>query len=114
MKALLDTHSFLWFIAGSGRLSRKAQDVILDLDNELILSMASLWEMAIKTSLGKLEFTHPFNEFIIAKTPAARWGKTEDLEGPAVFLASDASNFVNGHILYVDGGILAYIGKQPK
>jgi len=57
---------------------------------------------------------HPFNEFIIAKTPAARWGKTEDLIGPAVFLASEASNFVNGHVLYVDGGILAYIGKQPK
>ncbi len=57
---------------------------------------------------------HPFNSFIIAKTPAARWGTPEDLEGPAVFLASDASNFVNGHILYVDGGILAYIGKQPK
>jgi len=57
---------------------------------------------------------HPFNEFIIAKTPAARWGTPEDLEGPAVFLASEASNFVNGHILYVDGGILAYIGKQPK
>jgi gluconate 5-dehydrogenase len=56
---------------------------------------------------------NPFNEFIIAKTPAARWGKTEDLMGPAIFLASDASNFVNGHILYVDGGILAYIGKQP-
>ncbi len=56
---------------------------------------------------------HPFNEFILAKTPANRWGTTEDLEGPAVFLASDASNFVNGHVLYVDGGILAYIGKQP-
>ncbi|GFE43884.1 gluconate 5-dehydrogenase [Streptococcus canis] len=56
---------------------------------------------------------HPFDQFIIAKTPAARWGSTEDLAGPAVFLASDASNFVNGHILYVDGGILAYIGKQP-
>jgi len=57
---------------------------------------------------------HPFDQFIIAKTPAARWGKTEDLVGPAVFLASDASNFVNGHVLYVDGGILAYIGKQPQ
>lgn len=57
---------------------------------------------------------HPFNNFIISKTPAARWGTTEDLMGPAVFLASDASNFVNGHVLYVDGGILAYIGKQPK
>lgn len=56
---------------------------------------------------------HPFDQFIIAKTPAARWGRAEDLQGPAVFLASDASNFVNGHILYVDGGILAYIGKQP-
>ena len=56
---------------------------------------------------------HPFDQFIIAKTPAARWGTAEDLQGPAVFLASDASNFVNGHILYVDGGILAYIGKQP-
>lgn len=56
---------------------------------------------------------HPFNKFILSKTPAARWGKTDDLQGPAVFLASDASNFVNGHILYVDGGILAYIGKQP-
>ena len=57
---------------------------------------------------------HPFDSFIIAKTPAARWGTAEDLEGPAVFLASKASDFVNGHILYVDGGILAYIGKQPN
>jgi len=57
---------------------------------------------------------HPFNSFIISKTPAGRWGTTEDLMGPAVFLASDASNFVNGHVLYVDGGILAYIGKQPS
>ena len=57
---------------------------------------------------------HPFDSFIRAKTPAGRWGEAEDLGGPAVFLASDASNFVNGHILYVDGGILAYIGKQPQ
>ena len=57
---------------------------------------------------------HPFNYFIIAKTPAARWGTPEDLQGPAVFLASSASDFINGHILSVDGGILAYIGKQPK
>ncbi len=57
---------------------------------------------------------HPFDSFILAKTPAGRWGNPEDLAGPAVFLASDASDFVNGHVLYVDGGILAYIGKQPK
>lgn len=56
---------------------------------------------------------HPFDQFIVSKTPAGRWGTTDDLVGPTVFLASDASNFVNGHILYVDGGILAYIGKQP-
>ena len=56
---------------------------------------------------------HPFDQFIVSKTPAARWGTPEDLMGAAVFLASDASNFVNGQVLYVDGGILAYIGKQP-
>ena len=56
---------------------------------------------------------HPFDQFILAKTPANRWGEAGDLGGPAVFLASSASDFVNGHILYVDGGILAYIGKQP-
>ena len=56
---------------------------------------------------------HPFDQFICAKTPANRWLKAEELTGPAVFLASEASNAVNGHILYVDGGILAYIGKQP-
>ena len=48
---------------------------------------------------------HPFDAFIVSKTPAARWGTPEDLMGPAIFLASDASDFVNGHILYVDGGI---------
>ena len=57
---------------------------------------------------------HPFDSFIVAKTPAERWGTPEDLMGPAVFLASEASDFVNGHVLYVDGGILAYIGKQPQ
>ncbi|BFQ95041.1 gluconate 5-dehydrogenase [Enterococcus cecorum] len=56
---------------------------------------------------------HPFDQFIVGRTPAARWGTPDDLAGPAVFLASEASDFVNGHILYVDGGILAYIGKQP-
>ena len=57
---------------------------------------------------------HPFDTFICAKTPAGRWLDPQELTGPAVFLASEASNAVNGHVLYVDGGILAYIGKQPK
>ena len=57
---------------------------------------------------------HPFHTFLMGRTPAGRWGKPEDLAGPAVFLCSEASDFVNGQILYVDGGIQAYIGKQPK
>ena len=57
---------------------------------------------------------HPFAAFLRSKTPAGRWGKTADLEGPVVFLASSASDFVNGQILYVDGGLLASFGKQPQ
>lgn len=57
---------------------------------------------------------HPFNEFIINRTPAARWGDPEDLAGTAVFLASKASDFVNGQVVYVDGGILATIGKPSN
>lgn len=55
-----------------------------------------------------------FNEFIISRTPANRWGDPEDLMGAAIFLASKASDFVNGHILYVDGGLLATIGKPAN
>ena len=57
---------------------------------------------------------HPFDTFILSRTPVERWGNPEDLAGPAVFLASEASDFVNGQILYVDGGISAYFGRQPK
>lgn len=57
---------------------------------------------------------HPFNEFIISRTPAGRWGDPEDLQGAAIFLSSKASDFVNGHIVYVDGGILATIGKPSN
>ena len=57
---------------------------------------------------------HPFNDFIINRTPAAKWGDPDDLAGAAIFLSSKASNFVNGHILYVDGGILATIGKPSN
>jgi gluconate 5-dehydrogenase len=56
---------------------------------------------------------HPFNEFIIHRTPAGKWGEPDQLKGAAIFLSSAASDFVNGHILYVDGGILATIG-QPS
>ena len=57
---------------------------------------------------------NPFDRFIRSKTPAQRWGRTEDLEGLAVFLASSASDFINGQVIYIDGGILAYIGQDPN
>ena len=56
---------------------------------------------------------HPFDQFIVGRTPAERWGEPTALAGPSIFLSSSASDFVNGHVLFVDGGILAYIGKQP-
>ena len=64
MKILLDTNSFLWFISGSERLSINARDRIADLDNQLFLSSASLWEIAIKVSIGKLELLQPYNQLI--------------------------------------------------
>ncbi|WP_372753203.1 gluconate 5-dehydrogenase [Mariniflexile sp.] len=57
---------------------------------------------------------HPFNDFIINRTPAAKWGDPDDLAGAAIFLSSKASDFVNGHVVYVDGGILATIGKPSN
>ena len=64
MRALLDTNAFLWFISGSDRLSSKARDYIADFNNDLLMSTASLWEIAIKTSLGKLELLSPFDQLI--------------------------------------------------
>lgn len=57
---------------------------------------------------------HPFNEFIVNRTPAGVWGNPDELQGAAVFLSAKASDFVNGQILYVDGGILATIGKPSN
>lgn len=57
---------------------------------------------------------NPLNEFIISRTPAGKWGDPDDLQGAAVFLSSKASNFVTGQIVYVDGGILATIGKPAN
>ena len=64
MKILLDTNSFLWFISGSERLSINARERIADLDNQLFLSSASLWEIAIKVSIEKLELLQPYNQLI--------------------------------------------------
>ena len=56
------------------------------------------------------EGNHPFNDLVMMRTPAGRWGEPEDVGNAALFLASQASNFVNGHVLFVDGGILANFG----
>jgi len=64
MRLLLDTHSFLWFVAGSTSLSATARAHLEDPGNDLFLSVASLWEMAIKISLGKLSLDEPFDELI--------------------------------------------------
>lgn len=64
MRALLDTNAFLWFISGSGRLSETARNAIADINNDLVLSIASLWEIAIKTSLGKLQLAISFDRLI--------------------------------------------------
>jgi len=64
MRLLLDTNSFLWFISGSERLNVNARDLITDLNNQLVLSSASLWEIAIKVSIGKLELLQPYYQFI--------------------------------------------------
>jgi PIN domain nuclease of toxin-antitoxin system len=64
VRALLDTHSFLWFIAGDPRLSEHARRIVADQENEVLISTASLWEIAIKVSIGKLGLAHPYEEFI--------------------------------------------------
>lgn len=67
MRALLDTNAFLWFISGNEKLSVNARKHIAEFENELFLSVASLWEIAIKTSLGKLELLQPFEDLIPAQ-----------------------------------------------
>ncbi len=64
MQTLLDTSAFLWFISGNDRLSNKARNHIADFNNDLVISIVSLWEIAIKTSIGKLELLSPFEQLI--------------------------------------------------
>lgn len=64
MKIVLDTHTFLWFIDGNQKLSANARTLIEDMNNERLLSIASVWEMAIKYSIGRLQFAQPFQAFM--------------------------------------------------
>ena len=103
------------------------QVISVDLTGPFVCSKAVLPGM-IKKGYGKIATPqtaplrekqpdgsmHPFDRFIRSKTPAQRWGTTKDLQGLAVFLASPASDFINGQVVYIDGGILAYIGQDPS
>jgi len=64
MRTLLDTSTFFWFIGGSRKFSEKALEIIENFDNELVMSAASLWKIAIKASIGKLELAEPFEHLI--------------------------------------------------
>ncbi len=70
MNVLLDTHTFLWWITNSEKLSDKATVILEDTDNSLYLSSASVWEMAIKISIGKLELTETLDVFVPAQLAA--------------------------------------------
>ncbi len=72
MKLLLDTHSFLWFVGNSPKLSGKARQLIHDLNNEVYLSIASVWEMGIKVSIGKMSLTQPIKSFVTSQLSANR------------------------------------------
>jgi PIN domain nuclease of toxin-antitoxin system len=63
VKLLLDTHTFLWFVTADPKLSATAQSLIADMNNEVFVSPASYWEVAIKVSLGKYPMTVPFETF---------------------------------------------------
>lgn len=67
--------------------------------------------IATSINAGYRDPGNPLNDYIISRTPAGRWGTPEDLAGAAIFLASGASDFVNGQIIYVDGGLLTSFGK---
>ena len=64
MRLLLDTHTFIWYVTNNSRLSLTAQEIINEGNNDVLLSIASVWEMAIKHSTGKLNFAVPFTDFI--------------------------------------------------
>lgn len=72
MRVLLDTHAFLWFVTDDQRLNRYAYSSITNPSNDVFLSAGSLWEIVIKTSLGKLPLAEPFEELIPAQLAAER------------------------------------------
>ncbi|SFI47972.1 type II toxin-antitoxin system VapC family toxin [Planctomicrobium piriforme] len=64
MRLLLDTHAFLWFVTDDSQLSKRANEAIVDPQNEILVSPGSYWELAIKVSLGKYQLNISFEEFV--------------------------------------------------
>ena len=87
MKILADTHAFLWFITDAPRLSTKAKALLEAQDTERFLSVASVWEMAIKSRLGKLTLRQPLDEFLPAQITANRFGLLDITAGHALRVA---------------------------
>jgi PIN domain nuclease of toxin-antitoxin system len=77
MKFLLDTHTFIWYVTNNARLSSTALEIINNGNNEVLLSIASIWEMAIKHSIGKLNFESPFESFILRQLAVNNFGVLE-------------------------------------
>jgi gluconate 5-dehydrogenase len=95
------------YTASKGAVKMLTKGMAIDLGPHGI-NVNGLGPGYFKTELNaKLVADETFSSWLINRTPSRRWGDVEDLAGAAVFLASDASKFVNGHILYVDGGVTA-------
>ncbi len=74
MTYLLDTHTLIWFVEGSGRLSPLARTIVTDMSNTCVVSTASLWEIAIKVGSGKLKMARPFDELVVHQLQHEQFG----------------------------------------
>lgn len=88
MRALLDTHAFLWWTLDDDRLSDAAREVIRDGRNEILVSVASIWEVAIKATRGKLELPLPIDAYVTDRLRRNRWAALAIDERHAIRTAS--------------------------
>lgn len=115
MMSELGRHSVGAYAASKGGLKMLTQNMATEwAKHNIQVNGIGPGYFATKLTAPLREEGNPFNDFIINRTPAGRWGQPDELVGAAIFLSSSASDFVNGHVLYVDGGILATIGKPSN
>ena len=85
MRVLLDTHVLVWYLEGNPNISRTKRELIVKPETEVFVSMVSLWEIAIKSSIGKLKLTRPLTDIL------------QQLSSQSI----DILNFAPGHVLQV-------------